>query len=92
MKTTQKLAEKSLLINTPEFLTNSVQYEVVMGSVAYGVSSDSSDMDVYGFAIPPKEVVFAHLRGEIPGFDACEMQFEQFQQHHIHDHADALMI
>ena len=64
-----------------------MQYEVIMGSVAYGVSNDSSDMDIYAFAIPPKGMMFPHLRGEIPGFDQCAVQFEQYQQHHILDAA-----
>ena len=56
-----------------------------MGSVAYGVSNDSSDMDIYGFSIPPKDVIFPSLRGEILGFDAYEVQFSQYQRHHILD-------
>jgi len=56
-----------------------------MGSVAYGVSSDASDMDIYGFCIPPKDIIFPHLRGEIPGFSKPGSSFEQFQQHHIYD-------
>jgi predicted nucleotidyltransferase len=55
-----------------------------MGSVAYGVSSDTSDMDVYGWAIPPKEVVFPHLAGEVQGFGRQHKKFEQFQKHHIY--------
>lgn len=85
----QALKQKKLLPKPPEFLADAIQYEVIMGSVAYGVSNDSSDMDIYAFAIPPKEMMFPHLRGEIPGFDACSVQFEQYQQHHIHDN-DAL--
>lgn len=73
------------LIRPPDFLADAIQYEVIMGSVAYGVSNDSSDMDIYAFAIPPKTMMFPHLRGEIPSFDKCEVQFEQYQQHHIHD-------
>ncbi|MEZ5534604.1 MAG: nucleotidyltransferase domain-containing protein [Thiolinea sp.] len=83
----QSLRKKQLLNNAPDFLADAVQYEVIMGSVAYGVSNDSSDMDIYGFAIPPKALMFPHLRGEIPGFDTCAPQFEQYQQHHIHDAA-----
>jgi hypothetical protein len=56
-----------------------------MGSVAYGVSSDTSDMDLYGFAIPPKEDVFPHLGGEIMGFGRQKKRFEQYQEHHIRD-------
>jgi predicted nucleotidyltransferase len=61
-----------------------IQYEVLMGSVAYGVSNDTSDMDVYGFSIPPKEMVFPHLAGEIQGFGRQKKKFEQYQQHHVY--------
>jgi predicted nucleotidyltransferase len=77
--------EKKKLITPPGFLIGSVQYETIMGSVAYGVSSDTSDMDIYGFCIPPKDMLFPHLRGEIPGFGRQINRFEQFQQHHIYD-------
>lgn len=73
------------LVHPPSFLPESVQYEVVMGSVAYGVSSDTSDMDVYGFCIPDKNMVFPHLRGEILGFGRQIQRFEVWQQHHIKD-------
>lgn len=58
-------------------------YETIMGSVAYGVSSDTSDMDIYGFCIPPQKVVFPHLDGYIDGFGKPRKRFDQFQQHHI---------
>jgi predicted nucleotidyltransferase len=56
-----------------------------MGSVAYGVSGDSSDIDLYGFCVPPKDNVFPHLAGEIKGFGKQVDQFENWQQHHIID-------
>jgi len=56
-----------------------------MGSEAYGVSSGGSDRDIYGFAIPPQDVVFPHLRGEVIGFGRQHKRFEQFQQHHVQD-------
>ena len=83
--TCHKLTQKGLLSELPSHVLEGVQYEVVMGSVAYGVSNDSSDMDIYGFSIPPKEVIFPNLRGEILGFDDYEIQFSQFQKHHIED-------
>jgi predicted nucleotidyltransferase len=46
-------------------------------------------MDVYGWCIPLKEIVFPHLAGEIQGFGKRKERFEQFQIHHIHD-PDAL--
>jgi predicted nucleotidyltransferase len=57
----------------------------MMGSVAYGVSSDTSDMDIYGFCIPPKEELFPHLKGEIEGFGRQKQRFNQWQQHHVED-------
>jgi predicted nucleotidyltransferase len=84
---TEQLAIKGLLPELPHHVRDGVQYEVVMGSIAYGVSNDNSDMDVYGFSIPPKEVIFPSLRGEILGFDDYEIQFSQFQKHHIKDAA-----
>ncbi len=84
MSTLQRLTDKGL-VKPPRWLPANVQYETIMGSVAYGVSSDSSDMDVYGWAIPPKEDVFPHLRGEILGFGKQAERFAQFQQHHVKD-------
>jgi uncharacterized protein len=88
MSTLQRLTDRGL-VKPPRWLPANVQYETIMGSVAYGVSSDTSDMDVYGFAIPPREDVFPHLRGEILGFGRPRPRFEQFQEHHVHDR-DAL--
>lgn len=48
-----------------------------MGSIAYGVFADQSDRDIYGFCILPKEDVFPHLAGEIPGFGQPKMCFAQ---------------
>lgn len=73
------------LIKPPPFVIGGTQYLTLMGSVAYGVSGDTSDMDLYGFAIPPKDMVFPHLRGEILGFGNQIQRFEQFQQHHINE-------
>lgn len=81
----QYLNKLRLLKGMPKFLNNAVQYEVVMGSIAYGVARDDSDMDIYGFAIPPRDQIFPHLQGHIHGFDAEPKPFTQFQQHHIWD-------
>ncbi|MBC8104805.1 MAG: nucleotidyltransferase domain-containing protein [Cytophagales bacterium] len=83
---TQRLSARKLA-QTPKWLPGAVAYETIMGSVAYGVSSDTSDMDVYGFCIPPKDKIFPHLAGEIPGFGRQIPRFEVYQQHHINDSA-----
>ncbi|MGC4046003.1 MAG: nucleotidyltransferase domain-containing protein [Armatimonas sp.] len=88
MSTIANLFQRKL-IQPPRWLPGAMMYETIMGSMAYGVSSDSSDMDVYGFCIPPKDDVFPHLKGEILGFGRQIQRFEQFQQHHVID-KDAL--
>ncbi len=87
MSTLQRLVQRNL-IRPPRWLPGNVQYETIMGSVAYGVSSDTSDLDIYGWAIPPKDDVFPHLRGEILGFGRPAKRFEQFQEHQITDRSE----
>ena len=60
-----QLSLKGLLPELPHHVRDGIQYEVVMGSLAYGVSNDNSDMDIYGFSIPPKEIIFL----------TCEVRF-----------------
>lgn len=71
------------LIQPPDYVVSQIQYEVMTGSVAYGVSGDMSDVDIYGFCVPYKEMVFPHLGGEIQGFGRTGERFNQYQQHHI---------
>ena len=87
MSTLEHLTDRGL-VKPPRWLPGNVQYETIMGSVAYGVSADTSDVDVYGWAIPPKDDIFPHLRGEVPGFGTPRARFEQFEEHHVRD-ADA---
>ena len=46
-------------------------------------------MRLYGWAIPMKEDIFPHLRGEVVGFGKQAKRFEQYQEHHVEDR-DAL--
>lgn len=75
--------EKKGLIKPPSFLSSNIQYETLMGSVAYGVNNEDSDEDVYGFCIPPKHIIFPHLNGVILGFDNNFQRFDHYQGHHI---------
>jgi len=84
----RELLEKKL-ISPPKFLADNMCYETIMGSFAYGVSSDTSDCDIYGFCIPPKNVIFPHLDGEIEGFGTQKKRFHQWQEHHIMDESAA---
>jgi uncharacterized protein len=72
------------LIKPPSYATET-QYEVMTGSISYGVSSNISDNDIVGFCIPSKEVVFPHLAGQVFRFGKEKANFDQFQHHHIID-------
>jgi predicted nucleotidyltransferase len=80
-----QLCKDKNLISPPKWLPDNIHYEVITGSVSYAVSSDTSDMDIVGFAIPPKGDIFPTLRGEIPGFGVQHQRFGQWQQHHVMD-------
>jgi len=80
----KSLKEKHL-ITPPSWLIDNTHYLTVMGSQAYGVATENSDVDMYGFCIPPKDMIFPHLRGEIPGFGRQTKRFAQWQEHHIID-------
>lgn len=82
MNLIERLHSKGL-IKPPPFVIGGTKYLTIMGSVAYGVSGDTSDMDLYGFCIPPKDIIFPHLSGQIVGFGKQPAKFEQYQQHHI---------
>ena len=79
---------KRNLIKPPKHLEESIQYEIMTGSVSYGTSSNDSDIDIVGFSIPPKEIIFPHTAGYIAGFDANYERFDQYQQNHILDKTD----
>ncbi len=84
MKILQRL-QNSKLISPPYWLPENAHYVTEMGSVAYGCSGGGSDRDIYGFAIPPKNIVFPHTAGDIMGFGTRQPTFDQWQQHHIKD-------
>jgi len=80
----QSLRDKGL-ISPPGWLPDNTHYLTLMGSASYGVSTEASDMDYGGFCMPPKNLVFPHLNGEILGFGKQKKRFGQYQQHHIID-------
>lgn len=75
--------QKDGLIHPPKWLPDNTAFLTVMGSTAYGVSNDMSDMDVYGFCFPTKDTVFPHLAGHIPGFGSGPTPFDMWQEHHV---------
>ncbi len=83
MSSTIERLTKMQLINPPSWLAANVMYETIMGSVAYGVSVDTSDFDTIGFCIPPKDIIFPHLAGYIEGFGRQKRRFTCYQKHHV---------
>ena len=81
----QRVIDQKLVQLYPTFVKSNVHYEVITGSYAYAVSGDTSDIDVLGFCIPPKSMIFPHLSGEILGFGKQNKRFENWQVHHIKD-------
>ena len=82
MSITKRLTERKIA-HPPSWLPDNVYYETYMGSVAYGTSSDNSDIDVYGFCIPTLNYVFPHTTGEIVGFGTQQKRFNQYSEHHL---------
>jgi hypothetical protein len=85
----KELYEKNLTnLGGFHWMPDNMHYITMMGSVAYGVSSDTSDTDIYSFCIPPKEDLFPHLKGQIVGFGEAKhgyTRFDNWQQHHVKD-------
>ena len=52
-------------LNKPKWMSG-YSYLTIMGSRAYGSATEDSDYDFYGFVVPPKEIVFPYLAGDIP--------------------------
>lgn len=80
----QNLVDKQL-IHPPDWLVSNCLYLTTMGSMAYGCNESESDIDIYGFCIPKKEMIFPHLIGQIDGFGRQIKRFDQWQEHHIFD-------
>lgn len=81
----QDLSGKGL-IHPPKWLPDNTAYLAIVGSESYGANlPGTSDQDIQGFCIPPKNDVFPHLRGEIMGFGTQHQRFNIWQEHHVRD-------
>lgn len=78
-----KKLEKEKLISPPPFLISNLQYAAICGSEAYGCATDTSDKDIMGITIPPKEYLFPYLNGYIKGFGTGPPNFDEWQEHHV---------
>jgi predicted nucleotidyltransferase len=81
---------KKGLIDPPPWMDTNTCFLAIIGSHAYGVADTSvrdkiPDYDIYGFAVPPKVMLFKHLTGWIPGFGPEPPGFDQWQKHKVVD-------
>lgn len=80
---------KKGIATPPSGMDQLIQMEVYIGSTAYAMDSDSSDLDVLGFWIPPLDAIFPHLAGHIPGYDNVfsnkNLKFSTYQSHRMID-------
>jgi predicted nucleotidyltransferase len=83
--------EKRGLIRPPSWLGTNCHYLCIVGSVAYGAADTNvqSDLDIYGWCTPKKEVIFPQVSGVIKNFGWQGENFPQWEQHHVFD-KDAL--
>ena len=71
-------------LNKPKWMNKTdPSYVTAMGSRAYGTATEDSDWDFYGFIVPPEEVTFPFLRGDIPEFGIQKKNFQQLQGQHV---------
>lgn len=73
--------EQENIIKPPKWLTTNIFYLTYVGSHSTGTATKDSDYDVYGFAIPPKNIIFRI--NEIPDFDREVERFNQYQESHL---------
>lgn len=76
------------LKTAPDFIKSDTQFLCRMGSHAYGINGPNSDIDIYGFCVPPIEYLLPHTAGHIEGFGRQQNSFEQFQVDHIEESYD----
>jgi uncharacterized protein len=79
----QNLHAKGFLDDMPSFVKDNLVLEVLMGSSVYGATTEDSDIDVYAVCLPPQDVMFPYLSGEIPVFDQKTEPFRTYSKHHI---------
>lgn len=84
IKMSKELLKHSILgVCEDERVEAGLQYLTLMGSRAYGVATEESDYDVYGFFIPPMELLYPYLGGEIEGFGEKVDRIPQWRQDNI---------
>lgn len=78
------LYDKGLLgSEANSWMIDNIIYLTHMGSYAYNVSNNMSDIDLYGITIAPKDNIFPHVAGVINGFGDQIKRFDVYSKAHI---------
>lgn len=67
------------VMHPPRWLVDNTACMTVIGSQSCAVSGDASDVDIYSFCIPPKDVVFPHPAGEVAGFGTPKPRLDRWR-------------
>jgi len=76
------LISKKVLNSSQDWVFQNIQYLILHGSHAYGINTEKSDIDLYGFTMPPKDYVFPY-DSHVYGFDVGVPTFDQTVISHI---------
>lgn len=71
------------LLDCEDFVIDNCIFLALTGSVAYGASTDMSDIDIYGLTVPPLPYIYPSKYGEIDGFGKKLPRWDEYQKHHI---------
>ena len=78
-----KQLQKAGLVNCEDFVVDNCIFLALTGSVAYGASTDMSDIDIYGLTVPPLPYIYPSQYGEIDGFGKKLPRWDEYQHHNI---------
>jgi predicted nucleotidyltransferase len=82
----KRLSDRSVLKHgeLPYWMKDNVHYEILGGSHLYGMETADSDMDIIGFCIPTKDIIFPYNNGRLFGYDNVE-DYKVWQRQHVVD-------
>lgn len=69
---------KNLIDNNQHYDPDNIIYETIVGSRAYGINTETSDVDIFSIVVPDINQIFSYKNGYIDGFGTRPPKFEQY--------------
>ena len=86
---TVKMLQEKGFSHAPLWVNDNILYSTIVGSVAYGVSNDFSDVDLTSIVMPPKSILFPYEHGgHIYGFGKPPTPYSHHIEHGIQNKDD----